>query len=180
MAKNKDDNETFDIPEVHIQDKHLLTIAGMISDVNKQILRTKSLYDLMMEFKATDGPNFFQQAFYNYAERKEMKLFQKKHLARRINEYIVLLGLNEFLFTDGNIDECAKIIPMLQQKIQATRALLDLMNEYKRDTGPAFYSKNYYTEDEMTELCVFQKKRLLRRIQEEAVKAGFTEFNIKD
>jgi hypothetical protein len=64
------------------------------------------------------------------------------------------------------------------KKIEATKALYDLLLEYQRDSGPPFYSKNFYSESEMEELRLFQKKHLLRRIKEEAVKAGFDEFNL--
>jgi hypothetical protein len=69
-------------------------------------------------------------------------------------------------------------IPMIYRRIEATRALYDLLLEYSRDNGPATYIKNHYTEGEINELRTFQKKHLLRRIQEEAIKAGFTEFAI--
>ena len=71
-------------------------------------------------------------------------------------------------------EKIAAAIDSCMKRIEATKALHTLLLEFKRQTPPPFYAESHYTKGEIDELRLFQRRHLLRRIGEEASKAGIS------
>ena len=71
-------------------------------------------------------------------------------------------------------EKIAAAIDSCMKSIAATRALHTLLLEFKKQAPPPFYTESHYTKGELDELGLFQRRHLLRRIGEEAAKAGIS------
>lgn len=70
---------------------------------------------------------------------------------------------------DWTDEKIAATTDRLMTSLEATKALHTLLLELKRKDIPCFLTTNY-SEKEVAELKIFQRRHLLRRIHEETVK----------